>query len=170
MEFKSPIFTRVLAYFLDLILVLFITMLLLSVWVLPRYFDEPIRLLQQIQESGIGFSGATLQALNVEQQEQIRTMGLAVQAFALVVLFAYFFISESVSCGSSIGKRIFRLHVIRKGSLGFLGFFDTALRSFFTALCLLTLPILLLNFFWGLLRKDHRCWHDLMFKSCVIEC
>lgn len=159
---------RVLAYALDLALAVTLALMLLTLWVIPRYYSEPFALLQDLQAQGNTLNAQSMMQFTPEQQRSVVQLLGTTQWIMISVIFLYFFFSEHFSHGQSLGKRIFRLCVIPKGNKRQLTSFDYLLRSLISTLCLTTFfPVLLLDFVWAMFRKDRRTWHDLTTNTMV---
>ncbi|MDR2664086.1 MAG: RDD family protein [Puniceicoccales bacterium] len=162
----APFPGRILAYLLDVILALLLAITFLLWWVYPRFHAESWALLQ-----GLGREGTTasefLSQLPDESRALLIKMLIATQLTITATLIAYFWLSELLSRGSSLGKCMFRLRVVDGGGER-PGGGALLLRSAISSICLTVSSLLLLpNFLWGLFRKDHRCWHDLLSGSRV---
>jgi uncharacterized RDD family membrane protein YckC len=160
----------VVAYGLDIALAIMLSLVLLKLWILPRYHGVGLQVLQRLQGTGLRLSADALAQLPDDQRVALLKLIGAFQWVIMSVIFLYFFFSEISAGGSSLGKRIFRLRIVSIQTLGPLSVSLACLRTFISTLCLtLFFPFLFINFFVGLFRRDRRCLHDLMTKSWVIR-
>jgi uncharacterized RDD family membrane protein YckC len=163
----APLPGRILAYLLDMVLALLVALTFLLWWIYPRFHAEGWALLQQLRLEGITGANFLAQLPDGDRSALIRLL-LATQLTVTATVTAYFWLSELLSGGSSLGKCMFRLRVADIGSGKRPGPGRLLLRSAVSSICLTVSSLLLLpNFLWGLFRKDRRCWHDLLSGSKV---
>jgi len=86
------------------------------------------------------------------------------RAALLVVTAAYFVVSWSRG-GQTIGMRAWRLRVVADEG-GRLTWSRAGVRF---ATALLSLGALGAGFFWSLIDRRHRCWHDIASRSTLVR-
>lgn len=165
---RAPLFRRVIAYFLDLVLILTLVMVLLPSWVFPRHAAAGWHLLLRLQQANGHLTAETIQALSPGDRAALLQLFRATQLLCLGVHFFYFFVLEVLTRGGSLGKRIVHLAIVPAPGRGRPGTWELCLRTLVATLCgLLFFPLLALNFLWALFRRDRRCCHDLWFGTQV---
>ncbi|MDR0679060.1 MAG: RDD family protein [Puniceicoccales bacterium] len=163
----APLPGRILAYLLDTILALLLALTVLLWWVYPRFHAEGWTLLQQLRQEGVMGARFFAQLPEGDRSILIRLL-LVTQLTVTATVTAYFWLSELLSGGSSLGKCMFRLRVIDASSGERPGPGKLLLRSAVSSICLTVSSLFLLpNFLWGLFRRDRRCWHDLLSGSKI---
>ncbi|MDR2677268.1 MAG: RDD family protein [Puniceicoccales bacterium] len=169
-ERRRRTFARVVAYLMDVTLALMCAMVLLKVWVLPRHHAAGLQVLQSAREPGLRLSAEVLANLSEDQRVALFRLIGTFQWVVMSTIFLYFFLSEILAGGASLGKRIFRLRIVTVQSAEPIGIFRTCTRTAVSTTCLtLFFPFLFVNFLVGLFRRDRRCLHDLIAHSWVIR-
>ncbi|MDR0727942.1 MAG: RDD family protein [Puniceicoccales bacterium] len=169
-ESRRRTFARVIAYLLDVTLAVMCAMVLLKLWILPRYHGAGLQVLRSAQVSGFRLSAEVLVNLSEGQRIALFKLIGAFQWVIMSTIFLYFFLSETLAGGSSLGKRVFRLRIVNVQSAEPISIFRTCMRSAISTTCLtLFFPFLFVNFLIGLFRRDRRCLHDLIAHSWVIR-
>lgn len=156
-------YRRALAFALDVILILLLQMLVITRWIQPVFFaDETATIIAELENADM----ASIQA--IAENPDYEEMNAAISLFMIFSLWAYFFLSERLSRGSSLGKRVFGLYTISLRDAGALSIGQSLLRSGMKAICLFGLfPVLLVNYFIFLFTAHKQAGHDLLFKTLV---
>jgi uncharacterized RDD family membrane protein YckC len=129
-----------------------------------------LQVLQSAQGSGCRLSVEVLANLSADQRIALLRLIGAFQWAIMSTIFLYFFLSEILAGGTSLGKRVFRLRIVNVQSAEPIGIFRTCTRTIVSTTCLtLFFPFLFVNFLTGVFRRDRRCLHDLVAHSWVIH-
>ncbi|MDR1457175.1 MAG: RDD family protein [Puniceicoccales bacterium] len=169
-ESRKGTFARIVAYVMDVVLASMCAMALLKLWILPRYHGAGLQVLQAAQAPGLRLSTDVLVNLSEDQRLALLKLIGSFQWVIMASIFLYFFLSETLTRGSSLGKLIFRMRIVNAQSAEPIGIFRLCTRTAVSTTCLtLFFPFLFINFLIGLLRRDRRCLHDLMAHSWVIR-
>ncbi|MDR2667504.1 MAG: RDD family protein [Puniceicoccales bacterium] len=161
---QSPLPRRFAAYFLDVTLALMLAITIL-LWVYPKFFPQSWEILS-------GSSGKIGQEFLLHQSDGDRAELLHLFAATQLVIFAiltlYFWLSEVLSGGGSLGKCMFRVRVLDCSSGKRPDSIRLFLRSATSSLCLTVCsPFLFANFICAIFRRDRRCFHDIICGTCV---
>ncbi|MDR1438333.1 MAG: RDD family protein [Puniceicoccales bacterium] len=163
-------FFRTLAYAMDIFLALLLAMVLLSLWILPRYHGLGLEVLQKLRGSGLQLSSTALASLSKDEQMALLRLLGTFQWVTMAVIFFHFFLGEMLGNGSSIGKRIFRMRVVSNGPNRPYNALLICSRTMISTVCAMVLfPFLAVNFIVALFRKDRRCIHDLLTGTWVVR-
>jgi uncharacterized RDD family membrane protein YckC len=159
----------VVAYLLDLLLVLTLAMVLLPSWAFPNHAAAGWQLLVRLQQAHTRLTAEVVQALPPGDQAALLRLFRVTQLLCLAVHFFYFFVLEALSRGGSLGKRIVHLAIASDREARRATLWDLCLRTLVATLCsLIFFPVLALNFLWALFRRDRRCWHDIWSGTRVV--
>ncbi len=160
---------RSIAFFLDFFLVFNLSMVLLLVYLLPQKYPGKMAELRQSVQSALEAKqnlNTIAQTLNSEQLD----MAYYCQNINLLVYWMYFMLSDVFLNGSSLGKRVFRLKVLRYRTYEDLNFWDMCMRSAVKALALVWFfPFLLVNYIIAFFGKSRQAGHDYLARSIVVE-
>ena len=157
---------RLAAYGLDVIMAIMLAMTVL-LWIYPRFFPNPWGALNGsvAAEAGVDI----FKQLAENNRTELLGLFAATQFTVLATFTIYFWLSEIIGNGGSLGKRMLRLRVVdftakrRPDSLRLF------LRSAMSSTCLTVCsPFLLPNFLCALFRRDRRCFHDIVSGTNVV--
>lgn len=165
----AKLWQRTLAFALDFFLVFNLSLVLLLAYLLPQKYPGKMAELQHTVRTSLeakqGFN-ALLSTLSEDQLELVYYC----QNINLLVYWLYFVLSDVFLGGSSLGKRIFRLKIVRLKSYEMLSFWDLCLRGSIKALTLVWFfPVLMLNYAWAFFNKARLAGHDYLARSIVVE-
>lgn len=159
-------FSRTIAFLLDLILVGTFSLMLLTIFIIPKKYpgtvDELWTLANQPKEKQ--------KELYTKMSPQLKEMIQSSQTIIIFVFWAYFALSEILLKGGSLGKLVFRIRVVNARTLQPPGLFDSILRSGLKTFSLLAwFPVFTLNFFIMFFTKKAQAGHDLLSRTIVIH-
>lgn len=154
---------RLLAFLLDFILIATLCIVVLERFVLERYTGLTFTQLSEIVMNSFANGYETGLPPGTEQAVQF------VNTFMLSLFWIYFTLSEWLTGGASLGKKVFCLHAARVGQRSLPGTFESLLRGALKAACLIWLPIALLNFIIMVIDPRRRAGHDWLAKTWVIN-
>ncbi|MDR1665780.1 MAG: RDD family protein [Puniceicoccales bacterium] len=167
---KSPKFTpppaahplpRTLAFLMDFTIVFLIGLWVIGQYFLPQYWrEESLKFQHYLTEHLSSLSPSSIRTLlsDLAALPEIRPMLVQIDQIFFLITWLYFALSEIVLSGSSLGKRIFYLRVLRcDGSP--LTLIEIILYNTFKVIALYSfwplIPILnLLPIFWTPLRRS----------------
>lgn len=161
---------RSFAFLLDMILIVTFVLMMLKIFIIPQQHPGALDELQHLAKEYGDTPGMTqtqlMEKLSPELLEMIQTS----QAYMLFFLWMYFAISEMITKGSSLGKKVFSMRVVNANTLEPPTFFDSILRSGLKTLSLLSwIPIFIVNCFLIFVTKKRQSGHDLLTRTVVIE-
>jgi uncharacterized RDD family membrane protein YckC len=154
---------------LDHVLIGSLVAFLLTVWLLPHHAARGCQLIAEMKQNAVRFDGAVFEAMEAADREALIHLIAIARWTCLSVHFLYFFFTEVLLPGGSLGKRTVRLTIVAVPSNGSRRGGRLLLRTLAGTVCSLVLfPLLAVNFLWGLFRRDRRCWHDLIGRTMVV--
>lgn len=194
---KKPIFRRVMAYLLDIIIVSLIASLFASINILNPYMEE----YEQVNEEYTEFVSNitdTNELLNSDKLNDfsydISYYGVYTSIILLIVSILYFVLFQYFNKGKTIGKALLKLQVVTQDKkevklwqiLLRSALIDSLLSSFALVLTILLLSksqyisvqtiiqfidmaIIFLSIGMILLREDGRGFHDIVANTIVID-
>lgn len=163
---------RTVAFFMDAILIMGISTLLITKVILPEFYPEELNAFESFvtEKQADGHSLTDLQNDLTELDPAVNDMLVEIQGLYLLAFWIYFAGTEIFMHGGSLGKKALRIRVINARTLQPPGLIEISLRSAMKALCIQTLfPFLLVNFFLAFFTKFRQASHDLLAKTLVID-
>jgi uncharacterized RDD family membrane protein YckC len=167
----SPPWVRLLAGSADAIVAGLLAFAIIRVVLIPYFYPETQIIIEEyVDNSSNNFSENTALARTLMENESLKNMVVASQTILYSVFFLYFLLSEWLLKGSSLGKMIFRITVVRRIPGQALPFTTIFMRAWLkTVFLLLIAPILWVSFFWVFFQKEKRTLHDLITGTWVID-
>lgn len=156
---------RIVAFGLDLLLVIAITLLVLGFFVFPHYPGA-------LQEFGglAHVEGKTQKELIEKMSPALKDMIQVGHTVAILIFWVYFGGSEILMRGGSLGKAVFSIRVVNDVTLKAPGVFDSIMRAGIKTFSLLAwTPILMINFFLFFFTKKGQAGHDFLSRTVVIQ-
>lgn len=165
----AKLWQRTIAFGLDCFLVINLSLALLLVYLLPQGYPGKMAELQQTIRTALDAKqslNAIVSALSKDQLEMVYYC----QNINLLVYWLYFIVSDAFLEGSSLGKRVFRLKVVKLKDYEALTFWDICLRGAVKAMALVWFfPFLMVNYALAFFNKPQLAGHDYLARSVVIE-
>lgn len=187
----APMLWRALAFLVDFTLIGLVGYLILTRLLLPqfmpealnatgRFYDEYVQLNDElalrVSEGTLGAEGAIREL--VEKMRAAPEALYEISAYcssAMTVMFWIgFVLSELLTGGASLGKRMFRLRVVTYPYAEKPGVFDSLVRNGWKAMAVATLNPLalffgLLDVHWPLFNPLRRTLHDYLSRTLVLD-
>lgn len=167
----APIGLRCIAFVLDAILIFLIAFFLLNKIALPQAHPDAQ---EHIQAMNDRFVDTFKRAMNGEDVPPLEPTPEFIEVsnfmsnFVLMTAWAYLSLSELLTAGSSLGKKVFRLQTVSSRTGMRPNFIETLSRSLFKALSLIY-PPLALQFLIAFFNKQHKAGHDYICNTMVSE-
>ncbi len=169
----APYSLRMMAFLLDLTLILAIAFFCLNAFILPETFPG---VQETLQKQYLEYINACKLAIAQGQDWPLPKEDPALQepmnfiaGFIFFSFWVYTILSELFLKGSSLGKRVFKLQVVGMYSFEPLGFFETFLRAAFKGLSLFAYgPWLWVDYLIPVFNKKRQSFHDIFSRSLVI--
>lgn len=166
----APKLARIIAFLLDIILIMVFTFTVLFVFVIPQKYATPMQEFQKIVVSYTQKEKVTEEEILKDLTEEMVEMIHFIQIFVISCFWGYFTLIEYFTGGSSLGKKAFSLQVMNANTLKPPSFFDTLLRSGLKTLSIFAyFPYLVINYFFIFGTRDSRAGHDLLCRTVVIQ-
>lgn len=166
---------RLFAFILDVLLITFLTITILAVFIIPRKYSQEFHELQVFIQNQQAPASKNSQANVVTETPKTISTGAQdlvnfMQSFIMIAFWTFFALSEILTKGSSLGKKVFSLRVISLRTGQAPSIFDSIFRAGTKTLTLLLFfPILLTSYVIYFFTKNHRAGHDFLSKSLVVE-
>lgn len=158
---------RIIAFLLDVVLVTLIALVITFQFWLPNNYPESWSTFMDKVET-LQSSEESLQGMELTAQEQ--DMFIYGEMVILLVFWFYFFGSELLFKGSSLGKKVFQLRVVSWQRQETLNFWESMIRAFAKTVTLLVLfPFLQVSYLLAFFTRKRQAGHDYICRSCVIE-
>ncbi len=165
----AKLWQRTFAFALDFFLVFNLSLTLLLVYLLPQKYPGKMAELQQTVHHALDAKESLSTMVSALSQDQLEMIYYC-QNINLLVYWLYFILSDAFLQGSSLGKRVFRLKIVKLKSYEDLMFWDICLRGAVKALALVWFfPFLMVNYALAFLNKPRLAGHDYLARSVVIE-
>lgn len=159
-------FSRTIAFLLDIILVGTFSLMLLTIFIIPKKFPGTMQELWVLSSQPKEKQKELAEKMSTQLKEMIQ----ASQTIIIFIFWAYFALSEILLKGSSLGKLIFKIRVVNATTLQPPGLFDSILRSGLKTFSLLAwFPVFTINFFLMFFTKKAQAGHDLLSRTIVIH-
>ncbi|PWU05503.1 MAG: hypothetical protein C5B43_03275 [Verrucomicrobia bacterium] len=159
-------FSRTVAFFLDLLLIGTFSLMLLTLFIIPKKYPGTMEELWLLSSQQEGSKNQQVEKMSPQLKEMIQ----ASQTIIIFLFWAYFSLSEILLKGSSLGKLVFKIRVVNANTLRTPSFFESILRSGLKTFSLLAwFPVFTLNFFIMFFTKHAQAGHDLLTRTIVIQ-
>ncbi len=175
----ANLFFRGLALLLDTLLIGFAVAFILRSFILPNEFPDGMRefgvWLEKVAAEAERAQANGVMPERIHAPSSVAAMIDYSHWLAIVLFWLYFFASETFMRGASLGKRIFRIQVIQVNALRPPPFLDSALRSMFKAVSVLSflflpsLAISVINFSIPFFNSRRLAGHDFLCRTRVVE-
>jgi len=157
---------RCIAFFLDTVLCVTFIFMLLWTFILPHYYPQEWKEFLNLMS---GFNPNNNGMEELTQIPAVQVIHELHQTMLLMGLWLYYAVSEIVTQGSSLGKMVFKLKVIKVNTQQAPNIFETAFRSGTKTLCLLAFPYLTINFILAFFNRNKKSGHDFLSGTLVTE-
>lgn len=167
--------SRIIAFFLDIILVGSFSLMVLTVFIIPKKYPGTMQELWQLSSHPENTQKQRIEKMSPQLKEMVQSGNTIV----VLLFWAYFTMSEILLKGSSLGKLIFRIRVVNASTLAPPSMFDSILRSGLKTFSLLVwvpipilnlvFPIFTLNYFLFFFTSKAQAGHDLLTRTIVIQ-
>lgn len=171
----APLAPRMLAMLCDLVLLFFLSAFIISKLWMPLYHAKEMMQFQILFEAYTpqllqGQSNGLLAEL--KNNPELLRMFQSLDWVLFWIALGYYAVNGCFFQGGTLGKQIFNLRVLKLPQLKSLSFLENVFRSGTFIFFLVTgFPFLLiLDFFWMCLHKQHRGLHDLCCQTYVVHC
>lgn len=162
--------TRFLAFLLDFFLILTFVFMASTHFIIPQFYPNSIEEFKEIVHKKAASDTSLSENMNDNLTPELKSMARTLQVFALISFWFYFAVSEILTKGASLGKRVFSITVINKYTLKPPSWIDSILRSGLKTLaCLALFPLLYINFLFAFFTKKNTTGHDILTKTIVIS-
>ena len=171
----APITQRMLAMLCDLILLFFLSLFVVGKLWIPLYHANTMAQFQILTET---YAAQLLQGqvngflAELKMYPELLYMLQSLNRILFWIACGYYLINSCFFHGSTLGKQIFNLHVLKLPSLKPLSFLDNVFRSGIFVFFLMTgFPFFAaFDFFWMCIHRQHRSLHDLFCQTHVVNC
>lgn len=165
----AKLWQRTLAFGLDFFLMFNLSLVLLLVYLLPQAYPGKMAELQHTVRQALDAKHSLNDMVSALSQDQLEMIYYC-QNINLLVYWLYFMLSDAFLEGSSLGKRVFRLKIVKLKTYEELNFWDICLRGALKAMSLVWFfPFLMVNYALAFLNKPRLAGHDYLARSVVIE-
>jgi hypothetical protein len=166
---RASLWQRSVAFSLDFSLICFLSLTVLGKWVLPQQYAQEWAKLQGVlyvaNYSNQQFTELFKTLQNADFQKMVADLGF----YLFLSFWAYFALSEIITKGGSLGKKIFRLTVVKINGLEPPSILDSIFRSSLKAFAIFSfLPICALNFLLAFFTKYRQAGHDFIARTVVV--
>lgn len=169
----ARIWQRCIAFLMDIILVFNLSMVVLILYILPQKYPGQ---LGELQNSIMHYISTT-QTLQPNEALPVFTLSQSQQSLirycqntTLLFYWLYFMMTDIFFSGSSIGKKVFKLKIIKKKTGFPLSFVDSCLRSSIKSLTFVfAFPLLLINYILVFFTSKRQTGHDWIAGTIVVE-
>lgn len=167
----APLWVRYLAGAADTIVAGMLALALILTILIPVYFPDTQSILFEYADYSEGnLLTDTDLASKIKENPRLRNMLLASQMILYSVFFFYFLISEWVTGGSSLGKKIFRITAVHRQLDRPMSLAIMLMRAWMkTVFLLMLMPLLWTTFLWAFFQAEKRMVHDLLTGTWVID-
>ncbi|MEO0795787.1 MAG: RDD family protein [Verrucomicrobiota bacterium] len=175
---------RIVAALLDVTVVLLFSGMLLTRVLWPQYYPEVYGAFQEAypsvegwfeelettaraaQESGEPVTFPLPTGVSQREAQEFFSYAVVITSF---LVWLYFFVSELILKGSSLGKSVFGMRVMSLRTGMPPSAFEISLRGTVKAFCFLQPILILVNTAILLFNKDRRSGHDLVSRTIVVS-
>lgn len=170
-EIKGPVailanrWTRIVAFILDLLLVMAITLAVIGFFIIPRY-PSAVTEFRRLTTESSEIRKDLMKKMTPQLEEMLEVGHMTI----LLIFWIYFSASEIFMKGGSLGKAIFSIRVVNEKTLDPPGIFDSIIRSGIKSFSLLAwTPVLTVNYLIFFFTKKGQAGHDFLSRTIVIQ-
>lgn len=162
--------SRLIAFLLDTLLIGAFVLMVIGTFVIPQYYGAAAAELKEAIFEVAGDSSVTQSELLAKVSPQVLEMIHSCQAFSLFGFWLFYALSEIITGGSSLGKKVLSIRTISLRKMARPSYVESFVRAGLKTMALLAFfPFLLVSFLVIFISKYNQTGHDILTRTVVVS-